>query len=69
MVRLVDEALRDPALFGRAAGLASRDVTIADPAVGTGTFLLGCCGELRARLPRIRGRVRLARPWALRRIG
>lgn len=41
MVRLVDEALRDPALFDRAAGLASRDVTIADPAVGTGTFLLG----------------------------
>ena len=41
MVRLVDEALRDPALFARPAGLAARDVTIADPAVGTGTFLLG----------------------------
>ncbi len=40
MVRLVDEALRGP-LFNRAAGLASADVTIADPAVGTGTFLLG----------------------------
>ncbi len=40
MVRLVDEALRGP-LFNRAAGLASTDVTIADPAVGTGTFLLG----------------------------
>ncbi len=41
MVRLVDEALRDPALFGRPQGLASRDVTIADPAVGTGAYLLG----------------------------
>lgn len=40
MVRLVDEALRGP-LFNRPAGLASNDVTIADPAVGTGTFLLG----------------------------
>ncbi len=41
MVRLVDEALRDPARFGVADGLASPEVTIADPAVGTGTFLLG----------------------------
>lgn len=41
MVRLVDEALRDPALFGRPQGLASRDVTLADPAVGTGAYLLG----------------------------
>ena len=41
MVRLVDEALRDPVLFGRPTGLASTDVTIADPAVGTGTYLLG----------------------------
>lgn len=40
MVRLVDEALRGP-LFKRLEGLAARDVTIADPAVGTGTFLLG----------------------------
>jgi Type ISP C-terminal specificity domain/N-6 DNA Methylase len=40
MVRLVDEALKSP-LFDRPAGLASPDVTIADPAVGTGTFLLG----------------------------
>lgn len=40
MVRLVDEALRGP-LFNRPEGLASEDVTIADPAVGTGTFLLG----------------------------
>ncbi|WP_457153510.1 N-6 DNA methylase, partial [Mesorhizobium sp. P5_C1] len=40
MVRLVDETLRGP-LFERHAGLASTDVTLADPAVGTGTFLLG----------------------------
>ena len=40
MVRLADEALRGP-LFERAAGFASPDVTVADPAVGTGTFLLG----------------------------
>ncbi|MEO6014045.1 MAG: N-6 DNA methylase [Devosia sp.] len=40
MVRLVDEALRGP-LFNRPLGLASSDVTVADPAVGTGTFLLG----------------------------
>lgn len=40
MVRLADEALRGP-LFDRPAGFASADVTVADPAVGTGTFLLG----------------------------
>lgn len=41
MVRLTDEALRDPALFNRPQGLASSSVTICDPAIGTGTFLLG----------------------------
>jgi hypothetical protein len=41
MVRLVDEALRAPARFGLSQGLASPEVTLADPAVGTGTFLLG----------------------------
>lgn len=40
MVRLVDDALRSP-LFSRTQGLAAPDVTVADPAVGTGTFLLG----------------------------
>ncbi len=40
MVRLVDEALRGP-LFERPEGLASPSVTVADPAVGTGTYLLG----------------------------
>ena len=41
MVRLVDETLRDPKLFGRPTGLADPDVKISDPAVGTGTYLLG----------------------------
>jgi hypothetical protein len=40
MVSLVDEALRGP-LFERPAGFAAPDVIVADPAVGTGTFLLG----------------------------
>ncbi len=39
MVRLVDELLRSR--FALADGLASSSVTLADPAVGTGTFLLG----------------------------
>ena len=40
MVNLVDECLRGP-LFERPAGFAAADVIVADPAVGTGTFLLG----------------------------
>jgi hypothetical protein len=40
MVNLVDEVLRGP-LFERPKGFASSDVWVADPAVGTGTFLLG----------------------------
>lgn len=40
MVNLVDEALRGP-LFERPNGFAAADVIVADPAVGTGTFLLG----------------------------
>ena len=45
MTRLVDEALRGP-LFERPLGLAAPDVTIADPAVGTGTFLLGVLDKI-----------------------
>jgi hypothetical protein len=41
MVRLVDEALRSPKRFNLSKGLATPEVTLADPAVGTGTFLLG----------------------------
>jgi predicted helicase len=40
MVSLADEALRGP-LFERPKGFAAPDVVVADPAVGTGTFLLG----------------------------
>ena len=40
MVRLVDDVLRTKR-FGLHAGLGSPTVTLADPAVGTGTFLLG----------------------------
>src|SRR5262245_57547957 len=40
MVSLVDEALRGR-LFERPTGFAASDVVVADPAVGTGTFLLG----------------------------
>jgi hypothetical protein len=40
MVALVDEALRT-SRFGLHAGLAAPSVTVADPATGTGTFLLG----------------------------
>jgi hypothetical protein len=41
MVRLVDEALRDPERFAVTEGLAATEVTLADPAMGTGTYLLG----------------------------
>ena len=40
MIRLVDEALKSPE-FAVYSGLASPAVTLIDPAVGTGTFLLG----------------------------
>jgi hypothetical protein len=46
MVRLTDEALRDPKLFNRREGLAAPTVTICDPAVGTGTFLLGVLRQI-----------------------
>lgn len=39
MVRLVDDVLQSR--FSLAHGLASQEVTLVDPAVGTGTFLLG----------------------------
>ena len=41
MVRLVDDALRSERRFGLPQGLACPDVTVADPATGTGTFMLG----------------------------
>lgn len=48
MVRLVDEALRDSSLFGLTQGLASAEVTLADPAVGTGAYLLGALRRISA---------------------
>lgn len=44
MVRLVHDVLRSR--FAQPAGLASPAVTIADPAVGTGTFLLGVLNKI-----------------------
>lgn len=41
MVRLVDEALRTPRFGLGQKGIASPTVVVADPATGTGTFLLG----------------------------
>jgi type I restriction-modification system DNA methylase subunit len=46
MVRLVDDALRDPKRFAIGEGLASSEVTLADPAVGTGTYLLGVLRQI-----------------------
>jgi hypothetical protein len=40
MVRLADEALKTPGRFGIQRGLADRQVHIADPAMGSGTYLL-----------------------------
>lgn len=54
MVNLVDEALRGP-LFSRASGFASADVTVADPAVGTGTFLLGVMRRIAATVAEDQG--------------
>jgi hypothetical protein len=48
MVRLVDDALRNPELFDQPTGFASPNVTVADPAVGTGTFLLGVFRQIAA---------------------
>ncbi len=55
MVRLVDEALRDPALFGLPLGLASKEVTLCDPAVGTGAYLLGALRRIAQTVEADRG--------------
>jgi hypothetical protein len=41
MVRLTDDALRDPKRFNLSGGLRADGVVVLDPAVGTGTYLLG----------------------------
>ena len=68
MVRLVDEALRGP-LFERSSGLASPDVTVADPAVGTGTFLLGVFRRIAATVEADQGAAPCAAPSRRRRNG
>jgi len=55
MVRLVDEALRSPDRFDRPLGFAASDVTVADPAVGTGTFLLGVFRRIAATIEEDQG--------------
>jgi hypothetical protein len=47
MVSLVDEVLKTPR-YGQHAGLAAPTVTVADPATGTGTFLLGVLRNIAA---------------------
>lgn len=49
MVSLVDQALKRPG-FGLPRGLAADSVTVADPATGTGTFMLGVLRHLAARV-------------------
>jgi hypothetical protein len=56
MVRLVDETLRDERRYGVAEGLASPDVTLADPAMGTGTFLLGVLQRIADRVEEDQGK-------------
>jgi len=53
MVQLVDEALVSPNLFGVSNGLAAANVTVADPAVGSGTFLLDLMSLWRSRVARL----------------
>ena len=48
MVRLVNEALKSR--YGQARGLASPQVVVADPAVGTGTYLLGVLRRIAAEI-------------------
>ncbi len=54
MVNLVDECLRGP-LFERSAGFAAADVIVADPAAGTGTFLLGVLRRIAATVTEDQG--------------
>ena len=53
MVRLVNEGLRTR--FGLARRLAAPSVTIADPAAGTGTYLLGVLRQVAREVERVDG--------------
>lgn len=46
MVRLCDEALKSSARFAVPQGLAGPEVHVADPAMGSGTFLLGVMRQI-----------------------
>lgn len=53
LVQAVDDTLRD--VFGKAAGLADRDVSLLDPAVGTGTFPLAAAQRAIANVATLLG--------------
>ncbi|MDI9349676.1 MAG: N-6 DNA methylase [Candidatus Symbiobacter sp.] len=50
MIRLVDDTLRDPKKFNLSQGLAAPSVQIIDPAMGTGTYLLGIIRHIAKRV-------------------
>jgi len=50
MVRLCDEALRSSKRFGVVRGLASDQVHVADPAMGSGTYLLAVLRAIASRI-------------------
>lgn len=50
MVGLVDQALRSKTRFNLPNGIAAPSINIADPAVGTGTFLLGLLRRIAATI-------------------
>ena len=54
MVRLVDDVLRS-SRFNQRGGLASPAVSVADPATGTGTFLLGVLRQIAGHFAREEG--------------
>jgi len=56
MVRLCDEALKSPGRFNRYKGLADPEVQIADPAVGSGTFLLALLRHIAAAVEADQGK-------------
>jgi hypothetical protein len=63
MVGLVDQALRSKTRFNLQRGVASEAITLADPAVGTGTFMLGLIRRIAATIDADEGEG--ARPAAI----
>jgi hypothetical protein len=55
MVRLTDEALKAPGRFGIHRGLAAPQVHIADPAMGSGTYLLALVRHIAAEIEKDQG--------------